>query len=141
MSILNVFKKSAIEEPVVEGFFKTKEDYLAMRQAWKDYINNGRHKTEGLEAEHHLIYAVLRKRDPKLGFKPVEKQIKLVNGAEPYQGLLHAKRKIWWATQYDTYMGGLMRPFGDTVTREMIHAVGEITEAIKIGCPFHDNVL
>jgi len=129
--MINFFKtKPAVEvtiEPVSDSFFETKEDYLAMRQAWKDYINEGKHKTEGLESCHHLIYAVLRKQDVFKGFKPIESQLKLIDGAEKYEGIRQAiSTMLWRPTEH------LLRPFGNTVTSDMIDDVRRLVKDLTI---------
>jgi hypothetical protein len=63
--------------------FETKEDYLAFRQAWKDYINSGKakptfvdHPYQGkikhsnLTGGQHLLFNILTSKDLSTTFKP-----------------------------------------------------------------------
>lgn len=86
--------------------FQSKEDYLAFRQAWKDFHNSGKakpiwtpfeykiqdriytrkDKTKPLKSYHYMLYNILRGRPAELGYSP------LVNA-----GKLNANR-YWPAT-------------------------------------------
>lgn len=70
--------------------FESKEHYLAFRQAWKDYINSGKHKPEWFEITftfnrrtytnkikhsnltgvQHLLFSLLTEKDLRVTFKP-----------------------------------------------------------------------
>jgi len=56
-------------------FFATKEDYLAFRAAWAKASQQGR-----LFASHHLMYNLIRGKNPERGFTPITKFTKLTNG-------------------------------------------------------------
>jgi hypothetical protein len=88
-------------------FFTSKEDYLAMREAWKKFHRTGQakgvwsekeivrrrynietHKTEEitciektkskpLSAEHYILYNLLRGKDLRTGFTPIKNEDKL----------------------------------------------------------------
>lgn len=52
-------------------FFKTKEQYLAVIQAWKDSC---RDKNISFAAEHFALYAIIRDKDPRKCFAKPEQQ-------------------------------------------------------------------
>lgn len=88
-------------------FFNSKEDYLAMREAWKKFHRTGQakavwtekevvrrrynmttHRTEEiasiekskstpLSAEHYILYNLLRGKDLREGFTPIKNEAKL----------------------------------------------------------------
>lgn len=47
-------KNAQLELPLKNRLFSTKEEYLAMRQAWKDYHNQGHAKGEWVETTHRV---------------------------------------------------------------------------------------
>ena len=142
MSISNFFKKKqaeAIVEVVDDSpIFGSKEDYLAMRQAWKDYINEKKHLVDGgqLNSSHYLLYSLLRDQDVYKGFSEVTSPIKLANGHYKYLGLLQARSFLSYAstnTYTPYYIDIMLRPFGDTVTKEMIDRISTKISKIKLG--------
>jgi hypothetical protein len=67
-------------------FFKTKEDYLNFKQAWKDFHNDGRvvetreykdhlgtheYKVNMLDSTHYMIYNLLRGYESHRGYSPL----------------------------------------------------------------------
>jgi hypothetical protein len=49
-----IIEKTQQELPLKNRLFNTKEEYLAMRQAWKDFHNNGHAKAEWVETTHKV---------------------------------------------------------------------------------------
>jgi len=142
MSISNFFKRKqaeAVEEIDDSPLFNSKEDYLAMRQAWKDYINSGKHLEDDgrLNGGHYLLYSLLRKKDMYSGFSPVTSHIKLVNGHYKYAGLIQARNFLSGAAsvqKYSTFcIDAMLKPFGDTVTQEMVTKVYDRVKNISLG--------
>lgn len=71
-------------ENIKKEIFATKEDYLAFRQAWKDYINSGKAKPSYVEykwndnalvkrsnltASQQLLFCILTEKDLSITFK------------------------------------------------------------------------
>lgn len=79
-----------------------KDQYLTVLATWK--------QTKDHKAVDHIIYNVLRGFDPKRGFTPITKAIKLENGAQEWEGyqnaLSSARSKIkgpsTYTSKYDT---------------------------------------
>lgn len=77
--------------------FQSKEDYLAFRQAWKDFHNSGkakpiqtpfeykiqdriytrRDKTKPLKSYHYMLYNILRGKYAETGYTPILNKDKL----------------------------------------------------------------
>lgn len=68
-------------ENAITKFFKDKEHYLAFRQSWKDFINNGHAKKKEfkawdgstiryseLQCKYHLLYVLMIGKDGNRGF-------------------------------------------------------------------------
>ena len=142
MILSNFFKKKQEEAaPVVvdnSPLFESKEDYLAMRQAWKDYINEGKHLEDDgrLISGHFLLYALLRDQDIYKGFSEVTSNIKLINGHAKYLGLIQARDSIDHAANntYTThYIDMLLKPFNGTVTKDMVIRMYDKVKQEKLG--------
>lgn len=107
-------------------YFENKEHYLAFRQAWKDYHKDGHHKTEEgrLGCTHYLIHALLRERDIDKIFSPITEH--KLGGGHPYRAFYAAKRTLrWFHLTPDKERGAwLLKPFGDTITNEMLSELG-----------------
>lgn len=67
------------------NFIINKEQYLAVKAAWKQIPEAHRSATE------HIFYNVLRGFDPNRGFTPIKSEEKLRNGAQPWQTFHYAK--------------------------------------------------
>lgn len=116
-------------------FFASKEDYLSFRQAWKDYINEGKHKKyshgenylneplppeSDLNAIHHIIYLALCGRDIGKGFTPITSTRKLQScNNQPYYQLRNHLWIIERLVQGD-YLKSYLLPFGDTIDEETV---------------------
>jgi hypothetical protein len=99
-------------------FFETKEQYLAFRAAWKAAVNDDRAKpffTEGatrapgyqasiimartkhngwIQAEHHILFNLVRGKEPTYGFTPVTNPSKLAGGTTPWLGYNQALLRL-----------------------------------------------
>lgn len=98
-------------------WFTSKEHYLEFRAAFKAYASDKNHKY-GLRPCHFIIYAILRNRDWRDGWtipthpgKKVENQAKL---SEAWNTI-----KAPWSEEH------ILKPFGDTITTEMLIALRE----------------
>src|SRR5690606_1388218 len=71
-------------------FFTDKQHYLNFQQAWKDYINSGKHKKpeqthpdirprSSLTFQHHIIYQAMRGKDIGKSVTPICNTNKLMN--------------------------------------------------------------
>lgn len=120
---MNIFKI----ENAHQEFFNSKEEYLAFRQAWSEYITSGKAKKEdkgysSLEGKHHLLYALLRGHDIYRSFGPVNKPH---NNGDYYPGFSSCKEAVARAVANKWYMSVLLEPFNGTVTSDMVLAAYE----------------
>jgi len=130
-------------------FFTDKNHYLAFTQAWKDYINSGKHKKpqrtdpevrtySSLTFQYHILYQALRGKDIGKCITPIQDSNKLMNnGGNPYicWNQLYWLRYIGSAAKNkdqakaDRIAGNcvneLSKVFGDTITIEMLHKLSD----------------
>lgn len=104
-------------------FFKSKDHYLYFRKMWAEHVN-----AKGLiRAHHHVIYNILRGRDPFHGFSPVTAKRKLYPGQNPHR---YYDIVDWFMRalerQYKDYITSAMAPFGGTITAETLLQVCEV---------------
>ena len=125
-------------------FFKSKEDYLNFKQAWKDFHNAGLHISRGewttphgnvkeyrnplLNSSHYMLYNLLRGYDISYGYCEHSK-----NGwaacDEAAGEIIRTARRIEdinssseWSRRYAREAVDKMRlPFGDTITNAMLY--------------------
>ncbi len=149
-------------------FFKSKEDYLSFRQAWKDYHNDGHvvelreykdadgvheYKLNTLDSRHYMLYNLLRGYEITYGYSPIVNSGRLEankdysGNSEPYAAMLGtagslfrvsvgflrnltnpADKDNWAYTNALKDWQELKKPFGDTITIEMIIELGELIE-------------
>ncbi len=118
---------AVIKEVTKQSFFKDKQHYLEFRAAWSQAVNspnaksklvkvscerrtdNGFYETipDGsvmrvygwIRGVHHLLFNLLRGKDPMYGFTPVTNKSKLEHGMNPNRGFNQAvsdlKSIIW----------------------------------------------
>jgi hypothetical protein len=98
-------------------FIENKEDYLKIIESWKNYLKNGGKPT----SSHMMLYNILRSKPFDRGFSPVTKQIKIDNGANPWQCLKDAS----WKIGYKSYECELLEPFGELVASKEIKIAWE----------------
>ena len=113
--------------------------------------NWGRIRKPGfLTATHHYIFLLLCGKDVLSGFKPITNTTKLSNGMKNYTALYAAfedlgyiARKILsvqressakdkeksWVIQYNKDIDNFLKPFGGSVTREMVEDLDRIGKA------------
>lgn len=156
-------------ENAKQTFFTSKQHYLHFRKVWAQAVNSpsakrrtipcdewfeppkhsvvtisrgtGRRRENGLlTSTHHLIYTLLREKEPLETFKPKTKQNALLNGAYINHGLWHARWELGWiASQAKRYIdieetdnvksgivfamnkvGEFLKPFDGTITPQML---------------------
>lgn len=131
------------------NFFETKEQYLAFRQSWKNFINSGNHKKykvrhtyddgyhweSDLKCIHHVIYAVIRGKDISTLFTvpthPDKKRYQKLNDVLYQLQQISNSFPLTYSYQYAKYES-LRRPFGDLLTPELIKTVYESLKSMKI---------
>lgn len=97
-------------------FIETKEQYLEIIKSWKKFVNEG-----GIvNGSHMLLYSILRSRPYDKGFTPITKLKKLQNGMNPWTGFKEATGRIQRAAIYGSGLEELLKPFGETIDREVI---------------------
>lgn len=102
--------------------FYSKEKYLAFREKWRYAATN-----MGMSAEQHMLYNIIRGRDPQYGFTPLQRhsnikgQGTINTGAYQTWQVLHFmksslgyKSTTYWRERADR----MVEPFGDTFTIE-----------------------
>lgn len=121
------------------SFFASKEHYLAFIDAWKKFYADGGHKRatyidgqggtckydSELTCIHHLIYNALRKRDLHKSFAPKQ------DSTDPYEAYNNARAVLSSATRYG-YTESLKRPFGGTVTDDMLKELSETLKDVNL---------
>lgn len=99
-------------------FIESKEKYFKIVENWKSFVNNGGHPT----SSHMMLYNIIRSKKFDRGFTATKKQIKLDNGANPWQGLDDASWRIHRAATWGSGLEELIKPFGDLSREEIIIA-------------------
>lgn len=102
-------------------FIETKEQYLEIYKAWKEFVNNG----GTVNSSHMMLYNILRSRPYDHGFTPITKPIKLQNGMNKWTGLREAAGRIRMAAIWGSGLEALLKPFGETIDREVIKRAWE----------------
>lgn len=114
-------------ENAITKFFKDKEHYLAFRQKWSDFINDGHAKKKEfknwdgtviryseLTCQYHLLYVLLIGKDGNRGF--VEHARGESYHYTPYHEAIRNIKSLKTVKQWFL----LEKIFGDTITDEMI---------------------
>lgn len=114
-----------------KALFTDKEHYLNFLKAWKETCNSEAKNT--LKPEHFLLYAAFRGQDWRKGFSPCTNKNKLANGYAPYYSAFTALQSIHTATKTTSMWraGMLMEPFKETITKEMLIAIGNMIPELK----------
>lgn len=121
---------------MTNSIFKTKEQYFSFRDAWASAVNDKDIRST-LQAEHHILYNILRGKSFDCGFTPITNSNKLQNGAYINHGLYNAMRKInrlqniakkitygEKITEYNANaFAEFIAPFGNTVTVDMFATI------------------
>ena len=121
------------------NFIINKEQYLAVKAAWKQIPEAHRSATE------HIFYNVLRGFDPQRGFTPIKSEAKIRNGAQPWQSYKDAKYRANYILQppftythdkperiaskaenYKKVLAELSRKYGVEFTPELIAKIQEV---------------
>jgi len=97
-------------------FFKSKEDYLSFKQAWKDYHNDGHvvelreykdhegvheYKHNTLDSRHYMLYNLLRGYEITYGYSPIVNEGRLnankdySGNSEPYAAMLNTAGSLF----------------------------------------------
>ena len=118
-------KTLQIENTREKFFGDNKEKYLAFRQAWKTFINEGHAKKKlyersqswggnytmsDLHSTHHLLYVLILGKDGTKGF---------LNSRDGYEGGYSTAMRGIRNMSYEN----LRLPFGDTLTFEMLETL------------------
>lgn len=151
-------------------YFETKEHYQAFRNAWARAVNDDRAKKQIIEvphtdwrtgsktiikeksngwigARHHILFNILRGKQPDTGFTPTTNSNKLRNGAYFNYGywaanyslrnIIECAKKIKSAPEDYFYqrrvdsVTAFLKPFDGTVTIEMLQNVEVPEERLK----------
>jgi hypothetical protein len=117
------------------NFIINKEEFLQVVAAWK--------QIPGHDATDHIFYNALRGHDLKRGFVPIKSEIKLANGAAPWQSYEAAIKDASWQlrdaptyantperkakneAEYKNRIESLSKRFGITFTPELIAKLKE----------------
>lgn len=108
-------------------FFDTKDQYLAFREKWRYAARHG----FPLTGAHHVLYNIIRGRDPQHGFTPFQRRSKIEG-----MGIINRGAYMAWealkfiksdAVTYDKYskrrVDEFLAPFGDTFTAKDLAAI------------------
>lgn len=130
------------------SFFESKEHYLQFIAAWRKSLADGYHERttytdwqggtckhrSQLTAVHHLVYNALRRRDLHKSFAPLTNlgKINAHYSRSPYAAYYSAREGLerslgrWGNTDW------IKRPFGDTVTDEMLIELNEALKSVEL---------
>lgn len=117
--------ETAITQTEKIHFLETKEQYLAMRAAWRKYIADGGKPT----AAHFILYNTLRGKDWWHGFVPATNTNKLTNGHAPWLGTMQAKADLSMNLTWTKFREEFIKPFGEGITTEETNRAWQLIKA------------
>lgn len=107
-----------LNKTITSMFFATEGGYDEMRRRWAAAVSD-KETRKTLMSSHHALYIILSGKNLGKSFTPITNQVKLDNGARPFDGAAGALNWLWaydWSTRQNIARAEVWSMFNDLLS-------------------------